>query len=407
MEKKTSIERRVNQRRVLKALQEGRALSRRALAEQTGISYPTVSKIIEALAEAQLVEELAGEYSGQGRPGKVYRLRRDARTVAGLVIGPVHCDLVAGGLDGSVDRRSAVRFKTPRRRETLLKSVARHVALLAEKTGQTLSGIGVSVPGLIDRVDGRIVECPNLHQLDGCLLGPELQGRLAIPVAVVQTMHAQFLAERLFGLAREAENFVLLNYHGGLGICACLDGQVMRGAHGLAGEFGHVTVEPKGAACGCGNRGCLETVATDQAVAQAVSRRAGRELDIEDVLALTASGELDASDELQQAMRFLAIGVASALNIFNPELILVCGRFLGAQADLVDRFRDEVQRRALAPAFDVCRIEVRTDPPQEMEQLGAVASIVHELTLDFQTVPSLTTQNAPFGAAPSSSGSRS
>ncbi len=381
LEQRTFIERQVNERRVLKALQSDGRLSRKQIAERAGVSYPTVAKIIETLVEARLVEELDDEYSGQGRPGKVYRLAVESRIVAGLVIGPVKCDLVAGQFDGRLLREGSRRFVTPKRRGNLLKAIERHVSELRGEIGGDLSGVGVSVPGLLHRDEGRVIECPNLRQLDGCPLRAELADRLAVPVQVVQSMHAQFLSERMHGRARGVDNFVLLNFHGGLGICVSLDGRVMRGVGGLAGEFGHITVEPEGPLCGCGNRGCLETLATDKIVAESVSRRIGRELDIEDVLAMSRDGEIDATSELQSATDYLAIGVAAAINTFNPEVILVCGRFLGASGELIDRLHEGVSRRALQTSYEECRIEIATRPPQHTEQAGAVASIVHELTL--------------------------
>ena len=380
-EQRTFIERQLNEQRVLRVLQDGGTLSRKQVAERAGVSYPTVSKIIETLVASGLVEELDDQYSGQGRPGKVYRLPVESRQVAGLVIGPVKCDLVAGRFDGRLAHDSARRFATPRRRATLLNSIQRQVGMLREQAGGELSGIGVSVPGLIQRDEGRIIECPNLKQLDGCRLRAELEDRLAMPVQVVQSMHAQLLAERMHGLARGVDHFVLLNFHGGLGICVSLDGRVMRGATGLAGEFGHITVEPEGPVCGCGNRGCLETLATDKIVAESVSRRTGRELDIEDVLSLAEAGVIDATAELERATDYLAIGVAAAINTFNPEVLLVSGRFLSASPALSERLRAAVGRRALKTSFEACRIEITTRPPQQAELRGAVASIVHELTL--------------------------
>lgn len=380
-ENRTFIERQVHEQRVLKVLGAGDAYSRKQLSELAGISYPTITKIVNAFVESRILEEMDDEYSGVGRPGKVYRLPRDSRSVAGLVIGPVKCDLVAGGFDGQIIYNVARRFNTPKQRTTLLKTIHKHIDEVSKEFGHDLSGIGVSVPGLLDRNEGRIIKSPNIKLLNGCLLSAELSEQLAMPVAVVQSMHALFLAERIYGRARDVENFVLLNYYGGLGICVCLDGRVMQGANGLAGEFGHTTVESNGPVCECGNRGCLETFATDKVVAEMVSRRIGQELDIEEMLAMIEAGELDATDELNRATDYLAIGVASAINTFNPEVILLCGRFLGAVDGLIERLHERVSERALKASFDAGRVETDTGPPQPMEQNGAIAAIVHELTM--------------------------
>jgi N-acetylglucosamine repressor len=144
----------------------------------------------------------------------------------------------------------------------------------------------------------------------------------------------------------------------------------------MAGELGHITVDRNGMQCGCGNIGCLETVATDAAFARAVSRRIGRKLDIDQVLRLIADEKMDFSVELNETIDGLSIGIAAAINIFNPEAVLVCAALLDAAPDALDRLSARVSSRTLAPLMRNCRVlRARGDTRQ-----GAVASIIHHLT---------------------------
>ena len=129
----------------------------------------------------------------------------------------------------------------------------------------------------------------------------------------------------------------MLDISEGLGVGVVNGGRILEGHSGLGGELGHVTVDVHGKPCGCGNHGCLETVATDTALAAAVSQRLGRKLSIEEVVPLLQSGEVRADEELGQILEYLAVGLAAVVNLFNPSKLFVYGRLLDAGPDLFDR----------------------------------------------------------------------
>ncbi len=378
---KPSHERQRNEELVIGTLHARQPLSRRGVAQHTGISYPTVSKILADLVATKVVDEQDDKYSGFGRPAKVYRLADENRSVLGLVIGPAHCELVVANCDGHIRDDSTCRFRTPRRFSTLIRTIAERVAHLAGGVEGNLMGLGATIPGQIDRESQKIVTCPNMHQVEGKQIGAELKRALNIPTAVVQCMQGLYLAERMFGEAQTLNDFVLLNYYGGLGVAVCVEGRLLTGASGLAGEFGHTTIDVNGPVCGCGNRGCLETFATDKVVAEIVSRRIGRTIDVEELFQQDAQQRFDIDDILEQAVDYLAVGVASAINIFNPEAVFLHGRFLHLRETLCDRLREQVRRRALAASFERCRIVPVEQRVQESERVGAVAAILHQLTV--------------------------
>jgi N-acetylglucosamine repressor len=153
-------------------------------------------------------------------------------------------------------------------------------------------------------------------------------------------------------------------------------GHLVRGHEHMAGEMGHVTVDLNGAKCGCGNHGCLETVATDAAFARAIANRLGHKLEVEEIIAQSRASQLDPEPELSRTLEYLGVGVAALVNIFNPEAVLVCSRMFDAKADAFDRLCDFVNNRALAPLMRNCRI-VRAEGNTRQ---GAIASIIHHLT---------------------------
>src|SRR5262249_42512340 len=162
------------------------------------------------------------------------------------------------------------------------KAVARHVRKLQEELRGNVLGLGVSLPGLLNRRQERTLISPNVHQLDGHQFGNDLRKSLGMEVAVLQESHALCLAEQTYGAAKGVGDLAMLDISEGLGLGVMLNGQILEGHSGMAGELGHVTVELNGRKCGCGNRGCLETVATDTALAAAVSKRLGRKVTVEE-----------------------------------------------------------------------------------------------------------------------------
>lgn len=375
-----SIERSLNERRILKVLQSGAPVSRRQIAESTGISYPTVSKIIAELVQAELVEAQDEDYAGIGRPKKIYVLAGESRSVIGLAIRSSECKLTLGGLDGNSREETLVRFRTPKRYNAFLEVLVEQVAALKAEHDATILGIGVTVPSMINQETGRILKCSNLQYLEGQALQADIAQRTGLETKVVQVMHGLYWAERTFGAVREHEDFIIMNISGGLGVAICSGGRLLEGVHGMAGEFGHMTVDRDGRPCGCGNRGCLETLACDTAVANRVSEVIGREMLIEEIVSNAENQPPEVVEILHEAVDYLAIAIAGLINLMNPQTIVIYGDFLQAAPGLRERLQRQTADRALSPMHDDCEIVYETGLHQERETKGAIAAIVHELT---------------------------
>jgi N-acetylglucosamine repressor len=368
--------RHLNGRAVLAALQRHGPLSRAEITRHTGVSGPTVTRVVADLLRSGLLEEGDARPAALGRPGKVLRLAGRAVSVLGLAIGARQCELVAAGLDGEIRPECVRTFVTPARYGDLVRAIVRYARRLGRETGTTVLGLGVSMPGLLNRWEGRTVFSPNLHQTDGRCLGEDLRRHLGGEVALLQELHALCLAEQTYGAARGVADFAMLEISEGLGLGVVQDGRFIEGHSGLAGELGHITVELHGRPCGCGNCGCLETVATDTALAACISERLGRAATVEEVVELAQAGKLKVGDDFERVLQYLAVGLAAVINIFNPHKLFVHGRFLDAAPHLTDRLLALTRRRTLAPSLADCEIvRARGSKP-----LGAVAGIVHRLT---------------------------
>jgi N-acetylglucosamine repressor len=364
----------MTQRAVLEALRTGGPMSRAGLTRTTGISPTTVSNAVVALLRARLIEE--GEAVGTprlGRPGKRLQLATVNAQVIGAVLDAHQSQVVAAGIDGRL--KEAATFPTPRRYEAILDEIEAHVRRLQRRGVRTL-GVGLSLPGLMQRREGKAVFSPNLHQTDGHYPGRDLHGRLKLPAAIIQETDALCLAERTYGAARGIDDYVVLDCVEGLGAGAVIKGELLEGHLGFAGELGHIAVDPEnGPRCGCGHRGCLETLATDAALARRLSERTGKELGIAEAIARVQRGDADACAEAENTLDALSIAVAAVINIFNPAAVFVHARLLETDDRWLEQLVARTRRRALAPAADPCQI-LRA---QSTKLQGAVAGFIDHL----------------------------
>ena len=360
----------------MRVLQNHGPCSRADVSRRMNTSAPTVSKAVASLLRAGLLEEFDVKENGRGRPAKQLRLAIETAQVLGLVIDAAECRFVAAGLDGALRQDGEVSFETPKTYERFLREAAHHARRLINRLDVTTLGLGISIPGLIDYRQERGLLSPNVPMTNGRSPSRDLSAQLGINCVVLQETHALCLAERRYGAAQELADFGMLDISTGLGLGIISSGRLLTGHSGLAGEIGHIPLGEGGRLCGCGARGCLETVASDSALAWFVSQRIGRRIEIGEIVEAVARGELSVQDELQAVCKRLAFALATVINLFNPATLFVYGRLFELEDDLFARVCDATRRLALGPSFADCRL-VRA---RGSKRQGAVAGIIEYLT---------------------------
>ena len=368
--------RRINERRLFEVLQQQGPASRASLTRLSGLTAPTVSKAVESLLARGFVEEIDPVEPALGRPGKLVRLATESAIVLGVVIDVTSCSVVTTGLDGRVTDEQTSRFATPPDYPALLDTIEAEIRAAVGASFDQLRGIGISVPGLVNDRLGEIVFSPNLHLLDKRNPARDLADRLGCECLLLQESYALCLGERLQGAARGLDDFALLDVEAGLGLGVMSGGRLLAGHSGMAGELGHITVAPDGLRCGCGNRGCLETLATDAALARMLSEAVGRPVDLATAAALLAERPADFQHELRTVTEHLAIAIAAVINIFNPTALFVHGRLLAGHPERFERVLDRVKQRTLTASLADCAIHATRSSKRQ----GAVAGIIHQLT---------------------------
>jgi N-acetylglucosamine repressor len=366
----------LNERQVLRLLRNRGPLSRAEVARESGLSAPTVSKAVASLLKAGLLEEADAPEAARGRPAPKLRLATEKVQVLGIAIDAGHCELISAGLDG-VAHDIVVKVPTPADYPALIAALERAVRERIDKPGVTTLACGVSLPGLVDFRKAAGVLSPNVPITNGHTPAADLADRLGIECMLFQESHALCLAERHYGLARGLDDFAVLDVGAGVGLGVMMGGRLLKGHSGLAGEIGHVTVVANGGRrCGCGNYGCLETVASDSALAYHAGKKLGRVVDTDEVIELARSGEVDLTAELNEIADYLAIGAAAVVNMFNPAVVFVHSPLLDIDPGLLERVVRLVGKRALPPSLGECRFQ----RAQGSKRQGAVAGIIQHLT---------------------------
>lgn len=382
-----SLLRRLNERSILQTLQARGPLSRADLTRLTGISGPTVTRAVLALLDAKLVEEEESRQGHVGRPGKIVRLARSGVTLVGVVIGTRTCQVVRGNLDGQVNPANRLQIPTGTSYPDLIEAIAEPIRAWRSSLDEEILGVGVSLPGLFDSRAARSIKSPNVPMTNGQYVGEDLQAALGhgLDVAILHECAGLALAEQLYGGARGETNFAIVDITEGLGMGVVEHGKLLQGHSGLAGEIGHTTVNLDGRLCGCGNHGCLETEATDNALLTRVADRLEQEspeLLPEDGISMdwlrlaVQEGRVDVTADLLRLSTYLSIALSAVINIFNPRRLFVYGECFDLDPNFFERTIAATRLRALKPSMDDCEI-LRT---RANKQLGALAAAIHPLT---------------------------
>lgn len=384
----------LNRRLILEQIRQGKYISRSDIVDATGLSKAAVSSIVAELIDVGLVEETGSQSAAIGRPRILLSLVPRAGYVLGAELTDQECRVILTDL-----RAEPIRRLTERVQPSDL-SVDTLVNLLQSCVEQILDGIdsalilamGVCVPGVVNPSTGQVALSVILPWRN-VPLAQELDQRFSFPVAVFSRGNAATWGERWYGAGQNAANLIYVRVGSGIVAGLVLQGQPYLGQGFGAGELGHVTVQPDGAICRCGNRGCLATVATVESLLSRVGRLLREDvknplwgkldnnlelLSLEIVTEAAQAGNVVVQQALAETGRWLAIALASAVNLLNLDMIIVGGPMEQAGESLLGPLRSELNQRALPT--HLARLEVVPSTLKEdAPSIGAASLVLHEL----------------------------
>lgn len=358
---------RYSRRLILDQIRQRADRSRSDLVQLTGLSKATVSAIVAELIESGLVQETGNQNPIVGRPRISLSLVPDANFVLGAEVTTDECRLVLTNLHAEPVRR----LMRPINTTDLSVNALLHIldecvtTVLAAVEPARVLALGVCVPGIVDTTTG-VVSLSVILPWKNVALAQELRQRFPFPIAVFSRGNAATWGERWYGAGRDVDNLLYLRVGAGIVSGLVMNGQPYLGRNYGAGELGHITVQPDGALCRCGNRGCLATVATTDALLSRVRQLLRTDmhnplwvtmqhnfdhLTLNDVVAAAHMANAVAQQALAEIGRWLGVALASVLNLLNLEMIIVGGPMALAGDYLLAPLQHELAQRTLPTHF--------------------------------------------------------
>ena len=378
--------REINRQIALNLIRAHQPVSRADLARLMNVRRGVASLLVsELLGESLIFEGAVGESVGRGRRPTFLFIDSRQRCVVGVDIRASRTYILVTDLMG---RQLGVvsSFQTNRDEDVLIQELSRRIRqILAEKELGACEGVGVSVPGMVDPAKGRVVHAPTLAWRDVNLRDP-LSVALGIPVHIENSGKACALAQ-LWATRSDvvaSGNSVFVSVSDGVGVGVVVNGEVLRGRHNTAGEFGHVPLSIDGPRCSCGATGCWEAYVSNIAT---LSRYFGQDLSepkprdaesatftVEDLIARARAGDAKALAAINSTARYLGLGLASLVNALDPARIYIGGEITTAWSLIEPIVRSALRERTLTEFGGATEIHVV--PAEDHPRLrGAVALV--------------------------------
>jgi glucokinase-like ROK family protein len=393
-----ALVREINLAAIMDTLHNHAPISRAALAEKTGLNKTTVSSLIQELINLQFVRELGPESTGTGRPAILLELNPTAGYIVSAEIGVDFISVM--GTDFAIEPVWQHKENTNPEmgHQTILYrtlTLLQQAINAGQDIGDSLLGVAVGVPGLVDQRDGTILFAPNL-KWQNIPLRATLQQSFDTRVFVNNEANLATLGEYYFGAARGYDEVLYMSAGVGLGGGVILNGQLFNGGTGFAGEFGHMTMDPEGQLCNCGNRGCWETQASQSAlfryIQQAIQQNKRpsilsektddnlNKLTVPLVVEAAQADDIVALEALDVVGRYLGIGLASLVNALNPELVVFGGILSLAGEFLLPIINEQLEHRTLRWNENAAKV-VLAEHGFDSCLMGGVATIYHSVLI--------------------------
>lgn len=378
-------------RAVLRRAWEERAISRAELARQLGLARSTVSELVAPLLATSLVAEAGEGVSSGGRRPIVLRFQDTGFAILGVDMGATHVTVVLLDLRGQVLATRHQDFPVqhdPEGTRALIAELCRGAIAAGGLPHERVLGIGVAVPSPVEpRHPGRLHPL-TLPAWQGENRLGEVQAELGLPLLIDNDANLGAVAEHWWGAAQGIADFTYLKLASGVGAGHFVQGHVYRGAAGVAGEAGHLSIDPHGPRCNCGNRGCLWTyVGLPHLLERARTLRAehpasmlhGGELSLAELVRAARADDPLALRVVREAGEYTGIAVVNMINLFNPAALIVGGSLAQLGEHLLSPIRAAVRERTFASA--AAPVVVRTSPLGERSVAIGAATLVLDALL--------------------------
>jgi predicted NBD/HSP70 family sugar kinase len=367
-----------NQQRILSSLVSGGPSTQAEISRNTGLSNATVSNIVKALAERGIVTTAPTTSSGR-RALSVSLSGENGVVAVGIDFGRRHVRVMISGLDYRVIAAEAVELPLGHSASSALEAAAVLLERLLLDSGVSSTlvlGIGVGIPGPIDHRTETVIEGAILPEWVG-ITHSQIEARLNYPVYIDNDANLGALAEVTWGPHGGAANLVFVKIGTGIGAGLILNGLPFGGSIGVTGEIGHTPVHDHGLLCRCGNRGCLETVASTTVMLELLGRTSPSTVATRDIIREALAGDHATLRIIEDAGLAVGRSVAAIVNLVNPGIVVIGGPLAGLGELLLDPIRRGLAVYAV-PMLSESTELVMSSLGEEAEALGAVSLVMRQ-----------------------------
>lgn len=379
----------INRQIVLTLVRANQPISRADLARTMGVRRGSVSLIVNDLLQSGLIVEGASGKTVRGRKPTFLYIDSRRRSVIAVDVRASQTFMMLADLLGK-PMSGVIGFPTSRDPREVIGAIATRARALLEDHGGlgACDGVGVAIPGMIEHATMRVLHAPQLGWRNVDFVEP-LAAAVGLPVQIENSGRVCALAQ-LWALhssgpsgSAASGDLIFVTVSDGLGLGVVIHGELLRGRHNVAGEFGHVPLSMNGPRCSCGATGCWEAYVTNRATlaryfGRAVEPRdpvpaAEKDFTIEDLIARARGGDARARDAIQATGRYLGAGLVSVVNVFDPSRVYLGGEITAAW-DLIEAdVRAGLAERALTPA--AAATEIRPVAASEYPRLQGAAAL--------------------------------
>lgn len=378
----------VNLVRVMNRLRFGGSASKAELARQTGLDAKTITNICKSLLESGLIKCGRGVREGRGRPAEQISINADAAFSIGVDIGAQQVAISAVDLAGGIRGRWHQSFNQACDCDFLMGEVECGVREVLDELGdlkEKLEGIGVCVPGFMDRQAGKIIKSVNIRGCDNFEIVDWIRQRFGIVAMLEESSRSMAFGEVWFGGGETANNFICVDLGYGIGMGVIREGALYRGANERCGEIGHMVVEAGGEKCICGQKGCLETIASGRILAELASELnvAEKELGAEGISKAALQGDQRCQNAMEKAGHYIGIAIANVINLFDPEYVVLAGGLTKAGDAILVPLKKAVVEHSIG---DVNRCEIKLTELDDSGGAMGAAMLVLRKYFEFENI---------------------
>jgi predicted NBD/HSP70 family sugar kinase len=385
------VGRNINRSIILNSIRERQPISRAEISTMTGLNKSTVSNIVESLVNENLVEEDIAPNQNIGRNPINLQVKRGRHFVGAIYFASSKAEIAIVDIDGSILTRTEIPLKMDQPAAMISHCIEELNLLQAKTNVPLLKGIGITVAGIVDSTQSKVVYAANLgwKEIDLVEIIHGIDPNIP-PVTIENDAKASALAELLLGRHETIPmSLVFLSVGYGIGAGIVHDNHIVSGHTHAAGEFGHMTIMENGDLCSCGKHGCWEMYASDRATIQRyvqekkLPAQASQTLTIMDVIDGALKGEEAACAVLLQTAQYLGVGIANIICTIDPEVVIIGGPVTHVWDLLYPTLHAVVEKRSFLGALRTSVIlptSLRGNPPL----LGAAALPIQKIFADFR-----------------------